>query len=86
MIDFVGQGAANATVTDALLGSQYTGRLLGYSAWNTAGNKIGLSLGMGQARYNFLVSEKKEAALEAAVNAHGSLLFKRFLKDYYYIV
>ncbi|GAA0389274.1 DUF4127 family protein [Paenibacillus motobuensis] len=84
VIDFVGQGAANATVTDALLGSQYTGRLLGYSAWNTAGNKIGLSLGMGQARYSFLVSEKKEAALELAVNAHGSLLFKRFLKDYYY--
>lgn len=84
VVDFVGQGAANAAVTEALLESPYTGRLLGYSGWNTAGNKIGISLGMGEARYSFLVSETRKKALGAAVNAHGSLLFKRFLKDYFY--
>lgn len=83
-IDFVGQGAANAAVTDALLEQPVTGRLLGYSGWNTAGNKIGIALGMAQARYAFLVTETQKSALEKALQAHGSLLFKRFLKDYYY--
>lgn len=84
VIDFVGNGAANGTVTEALLDSPFTGSLLGYSAWNTAGNKIGIALGMGQARYAYLVTETQIQALHKALNAHGSLLFKRFLKDYYY--
>ncbi|MWV45668.1 DUF4127 family protein [Paenibacillus sp. HJL G12] len=84
VIDFVGGGAADETVTQALLNSQSTGGLLGYSGWNTAGNKIGLALGMAQSRYAFLVTENRPHALADAVNAHGSLLFKRFLKDYYY--
>lgn len=84
VMDFTGRGSANPTVTEALLDSQYTGRLLGYSAWNTAGNLMGISLGMGQARYAFLVSETSASELNMTVNAHGSLLFKRFLKDYYY--
>ncbi|RRJ64202.1 DUF4127 family protein [Paenibacillus oralis] len=83
-MDFTGGGAANITVTEALLDSRYTGGLLGYSAWNTAGNLMGISLSMGQARYAFLVTEKRAQELDKAVNAHGSLLFKRFLKDYYY--
>ena len=45
---------------------------------------MGLSLGMGQARHTFLVTETSDSELNAAVNAHGSLLFKRFLKDYYF--
>lgn len=63
-----------------------TGRLLGYSGWNTAGNKIGIALGMALARYAFLVTETQESVLEKALQSHGSLLFKRFLKDYYYKV
>ena len=84
VIDFVANGAANGTVTEALLESPFTGGILGYSAWNTAGNKIGIALGMGQARHTYLVTEKHAKSLQKAVNAHGSLLFKRFLKDYYY--
>lgn len=84
VIDFVGGGAANAVVTEGLLSNRYTGQILGYSGWNTAGNKIGIALGMAQARYAFLITEKRSPALDKAVNAHGSLLFKRFLKDYYY--
>ena len=84
VIDFVAVGAANAAVTEALLGSRHTGRILGYSGWNTPGNKIGIALGMAQARYAYLVTETDATALRLAVNAHGSLLFKRFLKDYYY--
>lgn len=84
VIDCVGAGAADANVTEALLGSRFTGGLLGYSGWNTPGNKIGLALGMAQARYAYLVTETAPAALDAAVNAHGSLLFKRLLKDYSY--
>lgn len=84
VIDFTSGGVANETVTRALLASPFTGRLLGYSAWNTAGNKIGLAVGMGQARYAFLTAAVPPSSLNAALNAHGSLLFKRFLKDYYY--
>lgn len=83
VIDFVDLGKSNPVVTDALLSSEHTGRLLGYSAWNTAGNKMGLALGMGQARYAYLTSGVDDT-LGTAMNAHGSLLFKRFLKDYYY--
>lgn len=83
-IDFVGGGAANETVTQALLDDAATGMLLGYSGWNTAGNKIGLALGMAQSRYAFLITERRPHALGDTANAHGSLLFKRFLKDYYY--
>lgn len=84
VIDFVGGGAADAAVTEALLSCRDTGLILGYSAWNTPGNKIGIALGMGQARHAYLVTETDAAALRSAVNAHGTLLFKRFLKDYYY--
>ncbi|MBY0219478.1 DUF4127 family protein [Paenibacillus illinoisensis] len=84
LIDFVGKGPANVDVAEALLNSPYTGRVLGYSAWNTPGNKIGLAVGMGQSRYAFVTTEKRASALHEAVDAHGSLLFKRFLKDYYY--
>ncbi|SFE85575.1 Protein of unknown function [Paenibacillus algorifonticola] len=86
VIDFTGGGAANATVTTALLGCKYTGSLLGYSGWNTAGNKIGMALGMALSRYVCLTMETRSAALDEAMNAQGSLLFKRFLKDYYYKV
>ncbi|CAM4387108.1 DUF4127 family protein [Paenibacillus tarimensis] len=84
VIDFVAKGAANREVTDALLDSHFTGRLLGYSGWNTAGNKIGIAIGMGEARLAFITAERNPAILQKAVQAHGSLLFKRFLKDYYY--
>ncbi|MBB3113942.1 hypothetical protein FHS18_006058 [Paenibacillus phyllosphaerae] len=75
---------ANASATEALLGTSAAGSLLGYSSWNTYGNRTGLALGMAHARYAYLVSEKHPSSLAAATNAHGSLLFKRFLKDYYY--
>ncbi|WP_434752565.1 DUF4127 family protein [Paenibacillus amylolyticus] len=84
LIDFVGKGPANVDVAEALLNSPYTGRVLGYSAWNTPGNKIGLAVGMAQSRYAWITTEKHEYKLRDAMNAHGSLLFKRFLKDYSY--
>ncbi len=84
VIDFVGKGPANVDVAEALLSSSHTGRALGYSAWNTPGNKIGIAVGMGQSRYAFITKETHASALEEAMNAQGSLLFKRFLKDYYY--
>ncbi|MDQ0170250.1 DUF4127 family protein [Paenibacillus tundrae] len=84
VIDFVGKGPANVDVAEALLSSSHTGRALGYSAWNTPGNKIGIAVGMGQSRYAFITKETNASALQEAMNAQGSLLFKRFLKDYYY--
>ncbi|MBD2847535.1 DUF4127 family protein [Paenibacillus sp. IB182496] len=83
VLDFTGP-TAHPDITAALLASPWTGRLLGYSAWNTAGNKIGIALGMGEARYAGLTVLHKPKELDAAMDAHGSLLFKRFLEDYYY--
>lgn len=84
VIDFVAGGASDVAVTEALLDHPATGALLGYSGWNTAGNKIGIALGMGQSRYAFLVTHKHPRDTANALNAHGTLLFKRFLKDYFY--
>ncbi|TYP72007.1 DUF4127 family protein [Paenibacillus methanolicus] len=85
VIDCIGF-VADRTVTEALLASRYAGRLLGYSSWNTYGNRTGLALGMAHARYMYVRTESRPSSLDQAVNAHGSLLFKRFLKDYYYKV
>ncbi|NMO95053.1 DUF4127 family protein [Paenibacillus lemnae] len=84
VIDFTGGGAARPEVAEALLDTPAAGQLLGYSAWNTAGNKIGIALGMAQARYAFVTSEQEDSSRKSAVQSHGSLLFKRFLKDYAY--
>ncbi|MFC4099187.1 DUF4127 family protein [Paenibacillus xanthanilyticus] len=84
-IDCIGF-VADRTVSEALLASRYTGRLLGYSSWNTYGNRTGLALGMAHARYMYLRTKSRASSPDQAVNAHGSLLFKRFLKDYYYKV
>ncbi|MDO3408213.1 DUF4127 family protein [Saccharibacillus sp. CPCC 101409] len=84
VVDFTRGGSAGTVVTPELLASSATGGLFGYSAWNTAGNKIGMALGMAQSRFAFLHTEKQERSLGPALDAHGSLLFKRFLKDYSY--
>ena len=84
VIDLIEGGVANQTVSETILNSQSTGRLFGYSSWNTAGNSLGIAIGMAQSRFAFVKTETQETALQAGVNAHGSLLFKRFLKDYYY--
>lgn len=84
VVDFTRGGSAGLVVTPVLLNSPATGSLLGYSAWNTAGNKIGMSLGMALSRFFFLKKETQERPLGLALDAHGSLLFKRFLKDYSY--
>lgn len=84
VVDFTRNGSAGVVVTPALLNSPATGSLFGYSAWNTAGNKIGMSLGMALSRFFFLKKETQERQLGLALDAHGSLLFKRFLKDYSY--
>ncbi|MEJ8307035.1 DUF4127 family protein [Saccharibacillus sacchari] len=84
VVDFTRGGSAGTVVTPELLNSPATGTLFGYSAWNTAGNKIGMSLGMALSRFFFLKKETQERALGLALDAHGSLLFKRFLKDYSY--
>ncbi|CAM4172975.1 DUF4127 family protein [Saccharibacillus endophyticus] len=84
VVDFTRGGSAGVVVTPELLNSPATGALFGYSAWNTAGNKIGMSLGMALSRFFFLKKETQERALGLALDAHGSLLFKRFLKDYSY--
>ncbi|OWR30829.1 hypothetical protein CDO73_09585 [Saccharibacillus sp. O23] len=84
VVDFTRGGSAGTVVTPELLNSPATGSLLGYSGWNTAGNKIGMALGMALSRFFFLRREKQERPLGLALDAHGSLLFKRFLKDYSY--
>ncbi|MCQ4086444.1 DUF4127 family protein [Saccharibacillus sp. JS10] len=84
VVDFTRNGSAGLVTTPELLNSPATGSLFGYSAWNTAGNKIGMGLGMALSRFFFLKKETQERPLGIALDAHGSLLFKRFLKDYSY--
>lgn len=64
--------------------------LAAYSAWNTAGNKLGFAIGQASARWHSLAEAAREtgfrgelAALRRA-KAHYELLMLRFLKDYSY--
>lgn len=65
--------------------------LAAYSAWNTAGNKIGFALGQASARWHSL-NLKPHAELDPFTEklklycavAHYELLMLRFLKDYSY--
>ncbi|WP_270165841.1 DUF4127 family protein [Paenibacillus sp. SYP-B4298] len=84
LIDFTSGGASGHETTNSLLSHAATGRMFGYSGWNTAGNKIGLALGMAHSRYAFVTAEAEQAVRADAADAHASLLFKRLLKDYGY--
>lgn len=57
--------------------------LASYSAWNTAGNKIGFAIGQASARWHSLNSVP-EALRESCAKAHYEFLLLRFVKDYCY--
>ncbi len=65
----------NGTDSDRLNSSKDFAKLLGFSAWNTVGNKVGLSLGMAFSRLSYLRSgaevttESNDAFLKSFTHA-----------------
>ena len=59
-------------------------RMLAYSAWNTAGNRMGIALGTGGSRFNFMRYETNPTKLREATNAFVSLNIDRIIDDYEY--
>jgi len=57
--------------------------LASYSAWNTAGNKLGFAIGQASARWHSLNFVLKELS-ESCAKAHYEFLLLRFVKDYCY--
>ena len=57
--------------------------LASFSAWNTAGNKIGFAIAQASARWQSLNSVLPESRL-SCVKAHYEFLLMRFIKDYCY--
>lgn len=57
--------------------------LASYSAWNTAGNKIGFAIAQASSRWHSLNSVPPESRFSCA-KAHYEFLLLRFVKDYCY--
>ncbi len=58
-------------------------RLASYSAWNTAGNKLGFAIAQASARWHALNTAPEKIRLSCA-KAHYEFLILRFIKDYCY--
>jgi len=84
VLDAVEVNRAERALTDRLEESVPLASLLAYSAWNTAGNALGIATGHGFARWSYLeagsAGDSPEELLEQA-EAHVSYLLHRFVLD-----
>ncbi len=84
VLDAVEVNHAERALTDRLEESVELASLLAYSAWNTAGNALGIATGHGFARWSYLeaggAGDDAAEALEQA-EAHVSYLLHRFTLD-----
>jgi hypothetical protein len=69
-------------LAEAVLSSSNGPRLLSFSTWNTAGNRMGIALGHANGRYNYV---RATAGSVAATEAQSELLAKEFIIDFGYI-
>lgn len=84
VLDAVEVNRAERGLTDRLEASVELPALLSYSAWNTAGNALGVATGHGFARWSSLETAAGGAQVQDALEraeAHVSYLLHRFVKD-----
>ncbi|WP_152190797.1 DUF4127 family protein [Georgenia satyanarayanai] len=84
VLDALEVNRAERALTDRLEESVEIASLLSYSAWNTAGNALGIATGHGFARWSYLeagsVGDSVEELVEQA-EVHVSYLLHRFVLD-----
>lgn len=75
---------ANDYLFNELIKDESMSKLIGYSSWNTAGNRIGIVIGAVSARINYLKNETNETDAITAASYYTSFLMDTILDDYYY--
>ncbi|QDB79885.1 DUF4127 family protein [Georgenia wutianyii] len=84
VLDALEVNRAERALTDRLEESVELASLLAYSAWNTAGNALGIATGHGFARWSYLESLPADVTAEEALEqaqVHVSYLLHRFVLD-----
>ncbi|MBD8063340.1 DUF4127 family protein [Oceanitalea stevensii] len=84
VLDALEVNRAERALTDRLEESVEVASLLAYSAWNTAGNALGIATGHGFARWSYLEAGSAGDPVEELVEqaeAHISYLLHRFVLD-----
>ena len=84
VLDALEVNKAERALTDRLEESVELASLLAYSAWNTAGNALGIATGHGFARWSYLESLPADVTAEEALEqaqVHVSYLLHRFVLD-----
>ncbi|MGE8082061.1 DUF4127 family protein [Peribacillus loiseleuriae] len=74
--------APDPYIIDQILNNGTNGsRMVGYSGWNTLGNRMGLGVGMAGTRMHFITHETDPAKLRDASSAYASFLIDRIAED-----
>jgi len=84
VLDAVVVNKADRPLTERLEESVELASLLAYSAWNTAGNALGIATGHGFSRWSYLEAGADGATADEALEqaqAHVSYLLHRFVLD-----
>lgn len=84
VLDALEVNRAERALTDRLEESVAIASLLSYSAWNTAGNALGIATGHGFARWSYLEAGSAGDSVDELVEqaeAHVSYLLHRFVLD-----
>ncbi|MEY8742060.1 DUF4127 family protein [Bacillales bacterium AN1005] len=84
IVDFYQSSGSDTYSLEALASNGNISRLIGYSAWNTVGNRIGMTIGNSSSRMYFIKKETNSAKLRNATQSFASLMIDRIIEDYDY--
>ncbi|MED3965818.1 DUF4127 family protein [Niallia taxi] len=84
IVDFYQSSGSDTYSLEAMASNGNISRLMGYSAWNTVGNRIGMTIGNSSSRMYFIKKETDSAKLRNATQSFASLMIDRIIEDYDY--
>ncbi|MCM3216748.1 DUF4127 family protein [Niallia taxi] len=84
IVDFYQSSGSDTYSLEAMASNGNISRLIGYSAWNTVGNRIGMTIGNSSSRMYFIKKETDSAKLRNATQSFASLMIDRIIEDYDY--
>lgn len=84
IVDFYQSSGSDTYSLEAMASNGNISRLIGYSAWNTVGNRIGMTIGNSSSRMYFIKKETDSGKLRNATQSFASLMIDRIIEDYDY--
>ncbi|MGG4409378.1 DUF4127 family protein [Niallia taxi] len=81
IVDFYQSSGSDTYSLEAMASNGNISRLIGYSAWNTVGNRIGMTIGNSSSRMYFIKKETDSAKLRNATQSFASLMIDRIIED-----